>query len=120
MQDVAQTCVPLRTVTGEAEEVGSLHLQGCLLGTRDAVDERHLRVVLGVVGNRDAFVTGERPENDIGAVLLDDLADLLDGAVGGVIATTDADNLDRKATSGGTGESLGSSGPSNSTSHRHC
>ncbi len=97
VQDVAQTGVPLCTVAVEAEEVRSLHLQGRLLRAGDAVDEGHLGMVLGIVGDRDAFVARERPDNDVGAVLLDDLADLLDDPVGGVVAATDADHLDRRA-----------------------
>ena len=42
--------------------------------------------------------------HDVGAVLLDDLADLLDGAISGVVAATDADHLDRQTTGGRAGE----------------
>ena len=63
----------------------------------DAVDERHLGVILGVVGDGDALVAGQRPDDDVGAVLLDERPDLLDRPVGGVVAATDADQLDRDA-----------------------
>ena len=95
VQEVAQSGVPLGAVAVEPEEVRSLHLQGGLLRAGDAVDERHLGVVLGVVGDGDAFVARERADHDLGAVLLDELADLLDDAVGGVVTATDADHLDR-------------------------
>ena len=72
----------------------------------DAVDERHLGVVLGVVGDGDALVAGQRADDDLGAVLLDERADLLDDAVGGVVTAADADELDVEPADVGAGEAV--------------
>ena len=116
VQGVAESGVPLRTVTVEPEEVRRLHLQRRVLRAGDPVDERDLGMILGVVGDGDALVARERPDDDVGSVLLDELADLLDGAVGGVVAATDADQLDREAAGLGAGESVERGGRSSSTS----
>ena len=59
---VAEAGRPLRAVRVEAEEVRRLHLQRRVLRAGDAVDERLVRVLLRVVGDRDALVAGERAD----------------------------------------------------------
>jgi hypothetical protein len=81
----------------EPEEVLRLHLKRRLLGARDAGEHRQVGVGLGVLRDCDALVTGEGADDDIGALLLDELADLVGDGVGGVIATPDADELYRGA-----------------------
>ena len=76
----------------------------------DAVDERHFRVVLGVVGDGDALVTGERADHDLGAVLLDERADLLDDAVGRGVAAPGPHEFDVEPGDVGAGEAVERSG----------
>ena len=85
----------MRAVAVEAEVVLRLHLQRRLLRAGDAVDERHVGMVLGVVGDGDRLVARQRADDDLGVVLLDERADLLDDAVRRVVAAADADQLDR-------------------------
>ena len=66
VQAVAEPGVPLRAVAVEAEVVLRLHLQRRLLRTGDAVDERHLGMVLGVVGDGDRLVARQRTDDDLG------------------------------------------------------
>ena len=106
VEDVPETGVPLGAVAVEPEEVRRLDDHGGLLGTGDAVEERHVGMILGVVRDGDALVARERPDHHVGAVLLDDLANLLNDAVGRVVAAADADNLDGHAGDHGTAESL--------------
>ena len=94
-RDVAETGVPLRAVTVEAEEVRRLHLERRVLRARGAVDERLVRVLLGVVGDRDRLVAGQRADHDVGIQLLHEPARLLDGRVRGVVAAAHADELER-------------------------
>ena len=93
--DVAQAGVPLRAVSVEPEEVRRLDLQRRVLRARGAVDERLGGMLLGVVGHRDGLVTGERADHDVGAVLLHQLAGLLDGGRGLVVGAADAHELER-------------------------
>ena len=87
--------VPLRAVAVPAEEVRRAHDHRRVEGARGAVDERLRGMRLGVLGDRDALVTGQRPDHDVGPELLDEALGLLDGEVGGVVRATDADELDR-------------------------
>ena len=81
VQAVAEPGVPLGAVAVEAEVVRRLHLQRRLLRAGDAVDERHLGVVLGVVGDGDASSPDSGPMTISASVLLDERADLLDDPV---------------------------------------
>jgi hypothetical protein len=72
----------LRAVGGEAVEVWGGIAQRCVLRGRSAVDEGDVRLGLGVILDREAFVAGERSNQDRHAVLLDQLARRLDRAVG--------------------------------------
>ncbi len=91
---VAEARGPLRAVRMEAEEVRRLHLERRVLRARDAVDERLVRMLLGVVRDRDALVAGERTDQDVGVLLLHQAAGLLDRLVGGVVGAAVADDLD--------------------------
>ena len=79
--EVAEAGVPLRAVAVEAEEVRRLHLERRVLRARGAVDERLVRVLLGVVGDRDRLVTRERADHDVGVQLLHQATRLLDRRV---------------------------------------
>ena len=79
---VAEPGHPLRAVGGEAVEIRGRIAQRRILRGRRAVDESDVRLGLGVVLDREAFVAGERPDQDCDAVLLDELAGGLHGAVG--------------------------------------
>ena len=94
---VAQAGRPLRAVRMEAEEVRRLHLQRRVLRAGDAVDERLVRMLLGVVRDRDALVARERADQDVRVLLLHQAACLLDRLVGGVVRAAVADDLDRLA-----------------------
>ena len=91
---VAETGRPLRAVRMEAEEVRRLHLERRVLRARDAVDERLVRMLLGVVGDRDALITRQRADQDVRVLLLHQAPRLLDRLVGGVVGTAVADDLD--------------------------
>ena len=91
---VAKTGRPLRAVRVEAEEVRRLHLQRRVLRAGDAVDERLVRVLLRVVRDRDALVTGQRADHDVGVLLLHQASRLLDRLVGRVVGTAITDDLD--------------------------
>ena len=80
---------PLRAVGREAEEVRRRIAQRGVLRGRGAVDEGHVRLGLGVVLDREALVAGERADDDLHAVLLDELADGADGAVGRGVGRAD-------------------------------
>ena len=71
----------MRAVGGEAEEIGRGIAQRRVLRGRSAIDECDVRLGLGVVLDRQAFVARERPDQDLHAVLLDELARGLDCAV---------------------------------------
>src|SRR3954447_2633998 len=94
---VAEARVPLRAVAVEAEEVRRLHLQRRVLRAGRAVDERLVRMLLGVVGHRDRLVARQRPDHDVGVELLHQPPGLLDRRVGAVVAAADADELERVA-----------------------
>ena len=98
--DVAQAGVPLRAVPVEAEEVRRLHLERRVLRARGAVDERLVRVLLGVVGHGDRLVAGERADHDVGVELLHEPPGLLDRRVGAVVRAADPDDLDRVVADG--------------------
>ena len=72
---------PLCAVGGEAIEVRRGIAQGRVLRGGGAVDKSDVRLSLGVVLDRNAFVARERPDQDLDAVLLDELARGLDCAV---------------------------------------
>src|SRR6185295_14756309 len=103
---VAEARVPLRAVAVEAEEVRRLHLERRVLRARGAVDERLVRVLLGVVGHRDRLVAGERADHDVGVQLLHQAAGLLDRQVRAVVAAADADELERVVADRAAGEAL--------------
>jgi hypothetical protein len=50
-------------------------------------------VLLGVVGDRDALVAGERPDHDVGVLLLHQATRLLDRLVSRVVRAAVADDL---------------------------
>ena len=104
---VAQAGRPLRAVRVEAEEVRRPDLQRRVLRTGDAVDERLVRMLLGVVGDRDALVTRERADEDVRVLLLHQPARLLDRLVGRVVAAAVADDLDLLAGHGGALDAVG-------------
>ena len=79
---VAEARHPLRAVGGEAEEVGRGIAQGRVLCGRCAVDESDVGLGLRIILDREALVAGERPDEDLDAVLLDQLARGFDCAVG--------------------------------------
>ena len=91
---VAQTGRPLRAVRVKAEEVRRLHLQRRVLRAGDAVDERLVRVLLRVVRDRDALVTRQRADHDVGVLLLHQAPRLLDRLVGRGVGAAVADDLD--------------------------
>ena len=93
----AQARRPLRAVHVEAEEVRCRVDVGGLLGARDAVDERHLRLGLGVVLDGDPLGAGQRTDDDVDLVLLHHLAGGADGGVGARVGGAD-DHLDVAAT----------------------
>ena len=80
---------PLGAVGREAEEVRRGIAQRGVLRGRRAVDEGDVRLGLGVVLDRQALVAGERADHDLHAVLLDELADGADGAVGRGVGRAD-------------------------------
>ena len=55
---------------------------------------------LRVLGDCDALVTGQRPDQDVGLLLLHQALGLAEREVGGVVRATDADDLDRMAVDG--------------------
>ncbi len=93
----ADARLPLEPVAVEAEEVRRLHCGRGVPRARGAVDERLRRVLLGVVGDRDGLVTGERPDHDVGTELLHEPLGLLDRRVRRVVRATDAHELERMA-----------------------
>ncbi len=97
VEDVAEPGVPDGALAVEAEVVLRLHLEGGLLRPGDAGQGRQLRVVAGVLRDRDALIARQRSDDDLGPVLFDQLADLTQDRVGGVIAAADPDQLDRGA-----------------------
>ena len=103
---VAETGVPLGAVTVVPEEVRRLHVQRGVLGTGDAVDEGDVRMIERIVGDGDSFVSRERADHDVGPVLLDEGADLLHGAIGGVVTATDPHQFDGDAAHLGAAESV--------------
>ena len=102
--DVAETGVPDRPVAVEPEEVRRLYLQRRFLRAGDAGEHRQVGVGLGVLGDGDALVSREWPDDDVGAELLDEPPHLLEDAVRGVVATPGADQFDRGPGDLGTGE----------------
>ena len=93
--DPTRSGIPLRAVAVPAEEVRCTHDHRRVERAGRAVDERLRRMRLGVLRHGDRLVARERPDQDVGAELLHQALGLLDGEVGGVIRTTDADELDR-------------------------
>ena len=70
----AEPDLPLRAVHVVAEEVWRRVDIGRLLRAGGGVDEGQLRMGLGKILDRDAFVAGERREQDLDLVLFDQLA----------------------------------------------
>src|SRR3954449_1146725 len=95
VRDVTQPGVPLGAVPVEAEEVRRLHLERRVLRARGAVDERLVRVLLGVVGDRDRLVARQRADHHVGVELLHEPPHLLDGGVRRIVAAAHADELER-------------------------
>ena len=71
---VAEAGLPLRAVHVEAEEVRRRIDVGRLLRARSGVDEGQLGMGLGEVLHRDAFVAGQRRQQHLHLILLDQLA----------------------------------------------
>src|SRR3954452_14797059 len=95
VREVAETGVPLRTVTVEAEEVRRLHLQRRVLRARRPVDERLRRMLLGVVRDGDRLVARQRADHHVGTELLHQALRLLDRGIGPVVRAADPDELQR-------------------------
>jgi hypothetical protein len=64
-------------------------------------------MVLGVVRDGDSLVARERPDQDVGALLFDQAASLLDGLVRGGVRAPVADDLDVLAADLGVLDALG-------------
>ena len=95
VENVTDTSVPLCTVAVEPEEVRRLNMHRRLLRPGNAVQERNLRMVLGVVRDSNRLITRKWADHHIGAVLLHDLANLLNCTIRCVVTTTNRNQLDR-------------------------
>ena len=87
----------MRAVGGKAEEIGGRIAQRRILRRRRAVDDGHVRLGLGVILDRQPFVAGQRTDQDLHAVLLDQLAHRANRAVRRTVGRT-FDDLDLLAT----------------------
>ena len=65
---------PLCAIGREAEEIGRGIPKRRVLCGRCAVDESHVGLRLGVVLDRQSLISRERSDNDLEAILLDELA----------------------------------------------
>ena len=81
-------------------------LQGCILRARDSVHERDSWLFLRVVGDRDALAPGERADEDVHVLLLDEPPRFLDRLVRSRIGPAVHD-LDRVARDDGAVHALG-------------